>query len=1075
MTLSPLFARPRRLRLAACALAVLGSAAALAEDTDIFHVRSTSASGNPNVMILVDNSANWSRASQDWPDTEDGRKLVQGESEVAAIKNVLGTIRDQAGNPLKLSAGLAGYAGGGTSVGGYIRFGVRDMTANDGENKEALFNILDHIRSDVNATTEKVNDPGESAAMYEVYKYFMGLAPFRGGLASGNDPAANVDIANNAGNPSASKPTAHAQGLTTATEYAIGSTGRYQPPPFALGCNTNALIMVVNNTNGSLPTGDQSYEGVSAGNALPAIPGVNSISWTDEWARFLYQNGISVYIIDVFNKQQNPAYSKVLRRAAEDVGGGKYYEANNQAEIETAIADALIRINGQDSNFAAAALPLSATNRSQYLNQVFIGMFAPDTRARPRWLGNLKQYKLGITDTGAVQLSDMTGANAINTRTGFVQECAVSAWTRDSGTYWQNVDSTVNVSANTCTAFPTITVDGTTETGSAWSDLPDGPEVAKGGVAQVIRRGNKTATSPSSSVLDRKILTYSSSATSQLTAVTTSNTGWSSELLNWASGFDDTSIVGTSSNSEFLDTVTSPRARASVHGDVVHSRPLAVNQGKDAQGKDRVTLYYGANDGLYRAVDVTTGRERWAFVAPEHYGRFERLRTNTPNINFPNVDGQPKDYFMDGSTGLYQNLDSSKVWIFTSMRRGGRRIYAFDVTDPDDPKLKWRAGCPNLTDNDGCAPGSGTGDMTGIGQTWSQPTVARIKGQDQPVVIVGGGYDPCEDADSTTTGCNASTRKGAVVYALNANDGTLLRAFKLPSNMPLDGSVVADVALADRNGDGYVDLAYAATTTGSIYRINFTDASYNALAPDAWGIRRIAYTSGGGRKFLNMPALMPSGNAIYVALGSGDREKPLHTHYPYTTPVTNRFYVLVDPVADPAVDPTEVNLDSTDAGMRDYTAETTCESPAVTPTSSYKGWFMNLPDRGEQTVTSAVIAAGMVTFSTNRPLGDSEATCSMNANLGRAKGYWLNILNGSGAIGAGNATCGGVRSAEFPQGGLVPSPTLASVVIDGTIQTIVLGAIQRTGGASSSISPQAVKPPIKAKRRTIYWRSNQAN
>ena len=117
----------------------------------------------------------------------------------------------------------------------------------------------------------------------------------------------------------------------------------------------------------------------------------------------------------------------------------------------------------------------------------------------------------------------------------------------------------------------------------------------------------------------------------------------------------------------------------------------------------------------------------------------------------------------------------------------------------------------------------------------------------------------------------------------------------------------------------------------------------------------------------------------------------------------------------------------------------------------------------------------MVTFSTNRPLGDSEATCSMNANLGRAKGYWLNILNGSGAIGAGNATCGGVRSAEFPQGGLVPSPTLASVVIDGTIQTIVLGAIQRTGGASSSISPQAVKPPIKAKRRTIYWRSNQAN
>ena len=43
-----------------------------------------------------------------------------------------------------------------------------------------------------------------------------------------------------------------------------------------------------------MPEGSQSYEGNSAGTPLPLLPGVNGVSWTDEWARFLYQSGISV-------------------------------------------------------------------------------------------------------------------------------------------------------------------------------------------------------------------------------------------------------------------------------------------------------------------------------------------------------------------------------------------------------------------------------------------------------------------------------------------------------------------------------------------------------------------------------------------------------------------------------------------------------------------------------------------------------------------------------------------------------------------------------------------------------------
>ncbi len=41
--------------------------------------------------------------------------------------------------------------------------------------------------------------------------------------------------------------------------------------------------------------------------------------------------------------------------------------------------------------------------------------------------------------------------------------------------------------------------------------------------------------------------------------------------------------------------------RPSAHGDVVHSRPIAINFGTDAAPK--VVVFYGGNDGVLRAVN----------------------------------------------------------------------------------------------------------------------------------------------------------------------------------------------------------------------------------------------------------------------------------------------------------------------------------------------------------------------------------------------------------------------------------------------------------------------------------------
>jgi Tfp pilus tip-associated adhesin PilY1 len=333
---------------------------------------------------------------------------------------------------------------------------------------------------------------------------------------------------------------------------------------------------------------------------------------------------------------------------------------------------------------------------------------------------------------------------------------------------------------------------------------------------------------------------------------------------------------------------------------------------------------------------------------------------------------------------------------------------------------------------------------------------ALVKGYstETPVLIFGGGYDSCEDADTKTPTC--SGRTGGYIYILNANDGTLLRKFETSR------AVAADVALADIDNDGMPDYAYAATTGGSIYRVDFYSQTTGAPLTSAnWTSREVASTTTGGRKFLFPPAVFVTSKKIYLAIGSGDREHPLASQYPYAN-VRNRFYVTVDDLTAAASTPV-LDLDTTPT-MYDATETNSCSATKVLPDSGPKGWFIDLK-AGEQVVTSALIAGGMVTFSTNRPIVTG-ASCS--TSLGEAAGYWLNLLNGSGAVGV-TGTCGGQRSALFVGGGLPPSPVMATgVPIDNKPTTVVIGAVQRSGGASVAIAPQTVPPAISSRRTRTY-------
>jgi len=1058
-----------------------------ADDIDIFLGSSAGSADAPNIIFLIDNSPNWSRSSQHWPDNGGN----QGQAELTAVSSTLSRINGTrpANVGLAMLTAYSGTGSGGATPGtggGYIRFGVRDMT--NATNRIALQNILTGISNNITDPAEKVAgmaNKDEDAGFYEIYKYLSGLTPYTGPY--GSSYASQNVFVDVAGNPQSLS--GAGEGLTSG--FALIS-GQYQSPITSTKpCATTFIIYIANNANNSGSNGQAAYESTVA-NVSPALTATPLLdTWTDEWTNFLRTNGVVVptgnnngavvtYVLDAYNAEQNVGYSNSLKNAAL-MGGGKYYQVGSQTDIANALGMILSEIQAVNSTFASASLPVSTTNRTQNKNQVFIPMFRPDATDRPLWMGNLKQYQV-INLLGSIDLGDNSSPpiDAVNHQTGFLTPCAQSFWTTDSGTYWKS-DVFDNPPPKGLCPF---SVTGF----SSWSDDPDGPFVEKGGVAEVIRKGNNppaTNTAPTWAV-NRTVYTLSSLTGTTLTQFTSTSLGISAANVSLANF-----ILGHDVNDENTNHNTT-EVRPSLHGDVIHSRPQAVDYG----GTTGVTVYYGSNDGTLRAIDTGSGAERWAFIAPEFYTPapalppatptgFSRLMNDSPLISYPGIQSGltptpvAKDYYFDGSIGLYQAANNSSVWIYPSMRRGGRTIYAFDVTNPASPQVKWKAGCPYPQGNNtGCTAG-----MSGIGQTWSAPAVAAsVVGYSGPVIIMGGGYDTCEDANTATPSC--ASPNGAGVYVLDANTGAVIKSFSTIR------SVAADVALVAMATVGVVDHAWAVDTGGNVYRLDFVGPSSTN-----WVMNKVAYTTGAGRKFLFAPALATVSGHVYVALGSGDREHPLQSQYPYSA-VVNRFYVYVDDLATTSA----TNLDDTTA-MDDFTlgasgqlgTTTTCSTQGVLPSSSMKGWFINLNQygQGEQTVTSAIIATGAVAFSTNRPIPAAQGTCS--TSLGQALGYWVDLFNASGAIGVPGATCGGARASIFTGGGLPPSPVLATVVVGGQSLTLAISTANLAGssgnvGVSQSgvITPhtdpnscstclQSLKPGIVPARKKIFWKSSGEN
>ncbi|MFV8817836.1 pilus assembly protein [Haliea sp. E17] len=1177
---------PNFRKFLALAMAGLFAVSATAEDIDIFAGTSDTIDEDlPNVLFVLDNTSNWSRQAQQWPDG------TQGESEARAIKAVLA---NQIG---KINVGLMLYGTGGASAdrdGGYVRIDMQELTQSYYD--EIIVPILTRIEDNIEDSNEKRDSSNMYGYLpYDVYNYLAGEDQSKAGVGTPSVPnltdanrvqyaSADPDayssrwdtftspltsdalcadnymiyIGNNkngsiAGddliNTNALKAAYTAAGETAPDALATDSTGTPIPvpevtctetpidPPVALPGTTNACYFsasacntAVNNSDGeticdttlaagetcscTATTGaycdkignDRSYHySVSTSGTSELVCELESeydastgLDYNlDDWSKFLFNVGVPItfsadldedgidevynervkvtsYMIDVFNAQQLPELSSLWYSAAQ-VGGGKYFQARDEESLEFALNITLGDIVAKASSFAAVTLPLSTTNRAQVDNEVYIGMFRPEKGKAPRWYGNLKRYQFA-TFNDVPKLADVQYREAINTQTGFPSDCAISFWSEDSGDYWEDlgIDPTVK---NEC---------ATMDPNDAWSDSPDGRWVEKGGVGQQIRQLTYGA--------DRTIYSWTGTHPS--------------ETLAELDTMDPNAVIGNTLYQYLTGDLEgdgeAPFAgatlrRPSVHGDVVHSRPLSIKYDDGS-----VVIYYGANDGMYRAADTSTGEEKWAFLAQEHFSGLQRLYDDAPKIKYegelidPNEPAtEPKDYFFDGPTGYHIVYDDpvdpasealgdmAFAYIYPTMRRGGSMVYGFDVTDPNNPSLLWRQGCDDTACTDP--------DFDNIGNTWSTPQgifLAEYPGSGadpEPLVIFGGGYDACLDEDQAAYACDNNTVKGRGIYLLDAVDGDLVAYFDT------DAPVITDVSLVDMDVDGVAEMAYVADVQGNIYRIRFADYVSNMAGLQAvpagaivhrvendWDIETIAHMPDSELRSYNSvtAATTTTLGQVAVTFGSGDRERPLESNYPYADEVENRFYMLLDaPYEDYAAEQSAIAASESwtrdDIDMEDPNEIFQVGNlPAGKDLRDFRGWWMDLPNRGEQVANAAAVGGGKVFFNTFQPGGTSVGFCSSPIGVGRA--YIVDLFSPTV-----------VEGEEIPGGGFPIPPVIETVAdipegctavdcsnytppdcsVPGNCQTLTMCI----GGCPDGFNPLVLDPTIDPQIQRVFF------
>lgn len=386
------------------------------------------------------------------------------------------------------------------------------------------------------------------------------------------------------------------------------------------------------------------------------------------------------------------------------------------------------------------------------------------------------------------------------------------------------------------------------------------------------------------------------------------------------------------------DLITKPELRQV--GSVMHSTPILLTQsGKisytsgtiDTTDRDDYLLF-GSTQGLLHVVragknatDANRGKEVFAFAPNEMMQNqknaflSETSSTLGKNNLFYGIDAPWTAYtqYVAKADGTLTVKDSGRVaqnasgddiaikglqWVYGGLRMGGKSYYALNLSDLDNPELKFHIDPANSKIYKSSSTTTGVTALSYMGQSWSKPTIAYVNfgGVKKLVMFVGGGYDA--GYENAAYDQNTTTGGGAGVYMFDANNGDLLwwtsanataaggaEAFTNASatSINMKYSVVSQINAIDRDSDGLVDNLYFGDLGGQGFRVDLNNAATgaDASAKKANFAKRVVRlfdehaTGGASPRFYEMPSVSihdsDNGYVAAVAFSSGNRSSPL--------------------------------------------------------------------------------------------------------------------------------------------------------------------------------------------------------
>ena len=734
----------------------------------------------------------------------------------------------------------------------------------------------------------------------------------------------------------------------------------------------------------------------------------------------------------------NPDAKNACLWGSSQYGNGGIYYAENSNDIANSIINFVkkVSVSIDPINTGSPTIPTDALNPTMIQPFGYYATISPTPeKAYQLWLGNINKYQIlnGV-------LAGSNNANLLNS--GILNTNATGYWSdgvKGQLPLLSTATNSDNIRTSQRVVYTNRTISGSTAQESS--------TLAQVNLDALLKASGSFNNDP--------------------------NKGYWLNVL----GYD---IDPTTSNISTSTLVNATELRQL--GSTMHSSPLLLTQSGTvtySNGSVSTTnrddyLLFGTTQGILHVVQVgdeakkgTTGytypggKEVFSFVPNEMMENQKDAFRNVSSTNgslFYGIDAPWAAYTQyvantDGSLTVgasdrsnSTNTIQGKQFVYGGLRMGGRSYYALDLSDITNPSLKFHINPDGSNIINASGTTSNVTALSFMGQSWSKPTIARVKfgGQSKLVMIVGGGYDTGYE----NSAYNQTNKQGAGIYMFDAENGNLLwwasanatsatdtkGAQAVTSNSNLQYSVVGQINAIDRDGDGYADSLYFGDLGGQVFRIDLNNATSTATQQIDARVVRLTnqhVTNGLSPRFYEMPSITVHSDAtgnkfVAVSIASGNRSSPLANN---TQSANDAVYVIYDnDVArtDLYSITTDHPLNTTDVTLQAFNG--TNGIARTNTTGTYNGgWYYNFSSTaGDYKAMNGLYAVGNLLYVNTYYRNGTGITGACNSGV-QGDSYVFRFCLPTGKCSFASGTASSVSSTKLGAGILGASLSMQTV------------------------------------------------